>query len=79
MRQLYAQSLFILFALLIFSCTNDTGTVTVNYLEATAIYGDMDAIRSIPLNEEGCLSFLRNLVSVRVRLVFGVEWMASSC
>lgn len=53
MRYLYLQSTTILFALLLFSCTNDTGTVTVNYSEATAIYGDMDNIRSLPLNEAG--------------------------
>ncbi len=36
---------------ILFSCTDDTGEVEVNYLEATAIYGDMDEIRSIPINE----------------------------
>ncbi|MEM9544378.1 MAG: hypothetical protein AAGA77_00325 [Bacteroidota bacterium] len=38
-------------AAIFYSCTDDTGEVTVNYLEATAIYGDMDEIRSIPINE----------------------------
>jgi len=53
MKHLYFLSITILCSFFLFSCTNDSGTVTVNYLEATAIYGDMDAIRSIPLNEEG--------------------------
>jgi len=37
--------------LFITSCTDDTGTVTVTYQEASAIYGDMDEIRAIPLSE----------------------------
>ena len=44
--------LFILcLTLFITSCTEDTGTVTVTYQEATAIYGDMDEIRAMPLSE----------------------------
>lgn len=34
----------------IISCTEDYGTVTVTYQEATAIYGDIDAVRAEPLN-----------------------------
>jgi hypothetical protein len=50
----YTHILFpaILLTAVLFSCTNDTGNVEVTYLEATAIYGDMDAIRAIPLNKE---------------------------
>lgn len=33
------------------SCTKDTGTVTVNYVEATAIYGSIDDVRSTLLND----------------------------
>ena len=43
--------LVILMTLISLSCTDDTGQVTVTYQEASAIYGDMDAIRSIPINE----------------------------
>lgn len=35
----------------IISCTKDYGKVEVTYQEATAIYGDIEAIRSQPLNE----------------------------
>ena len=40
-----------LIAISIISCTTDYGKVEVTYQEATAIYGDIDAIRSQPLNE----------------------------
>lgn len=43
--------LLVCFALAITGCTEDYGTVTVTYQEATAIYGDVDAIRTEPLNE----------------------------
>lgn len=33
------------------SCDRDLGTVNVSYTEATAIYGDLDEIRSTPINE----------------------------
>ena len=51
MKYIEILSLTIISTLVLFSCTNDTGSVEVNYLEATAIYGDMDDIRAIPLNE----------------------------
>ncbi len=41
----------ILIAVVLLSCTNDTGNVEVQYLEATAIYGDMEEVRATPLNE----------------------------
>ncbi len=40
-----------LIAFSIIGCTTDYGTVQVTYQEATAIYGDIDEIRSQPLNE----------------------------
>ena len=40
-----------LIAISIISCTKDYGKVEVTYQEATAIYGDIDDIRSQPLNE----------------------------
>ena len=39
-----------LISLQYFSCTKDTGTALITYQEATAIYGDLDAIRNQPLN-----------------------------
>ena len=33
------------------SCTTDRGTVEVDYVEARAIYGDIDEIRATPINE----------------------------
>ena len=33
-----------------FSCTKDIGTALITYQEATAIYGDLDAVRNQPLN-----------------------------
>lgn len=53
MKNIYNLALPFFLALVLFSCTKDTGTVTVNYLEATAIYGDMDDIRALPLMESG--------------------------
>lgn len=53
MKNLYIQFTLLLFAILLVSCTDDSGTVEVDYLEATAIYGDIDEIRAIPLNEDG--------------------------
>jgi len=45
-------SLFLLsFLFLVSSCTTDDGTVNVTYQEATAIYGSLDDIRSIDLNQ----------------------------
>lgn len=43
--------LFGLIAISILSCTKDYGKVEVTYQEATAIYGDIESIRSQPLNE----------------------------
>jgi hypothetical protein len=40
-----------LIAITIISCTEDYGTVEVTYQEATAIYGDIETIRSQSLNE----------------------------
>ena len=40
-----------LIAISIIACTKDYGNVEVTYQEATAIYGDIDAIRAQPLNE----------------------------
>lgn len=36
---------------LFFACTKDTGTVEITYQEATAIYGNLDDVRAMPLNE----------------------------
>ncbi len=49
-----AQHLLFIFAVSIFcySCAKDTGTVTVTYQEATAIYGDLEAVRQLPLKEQ---------------------------
>ncbi len=33
------------------ACTEDIGTLKVTYFEATAIYGDLEAVRSYPINE----------------------------
>jgi len=52
MKYLNTICIAIMSAIVIFSCTNDTGNVEVTYLEATAIYGSMDDIRAIPINEE---------------------------
>ncbi|MEM9848960.1 MAG: hypothetical protein AAF847_13820 [Bacteroidota bacterium] len=41
---------YLLFAgLLLQSCSKDLGSVTVTYTKATAIYGDLDAVRTTPL------------------------------
>jgi hypothetical protein len=53
MKNLYIQFAMLLFGIFLVSCTDDTGTVNVNYVEATAIYGDIDEIRALPLNEGG--------------------------
>jgi len=53
MKNLKLLYLIFLFGILLVSCTNDSGTVEVDYLEATAIYGNLDEIRAIPLNEGG--------------------------
>ena len=48
----YRITFYLLFAsLLTQSCTKDTGNVTVNYQEATAIYGSLDDIRTSDLNQ----------------------------
>ena len=39
-------------SILCFSCAKDTGNVTVTYQEATAIYGDLEAVRQLPLMEQ---------------------------
>ncbi len=41
-----------LMSLQFFTCTKDTGTALITYQEATAIYGDLDAIRNQPLNTD---------------------------
>ena len=44
---------YLLLAALLFtlnSCTKDAGTISVTYYEATAVYGDLDEIRSQALN-----------------------------
>lgn len=53
MRYLFLSTITLLSVLFFTSCTNDSGTVTVNYQEATALYGNMDDIRSLPLNATG--------------------------
>lgn len=53
MKNIYTFTITFLATLILFSCTQDTGNVTVNYLEATAIYGDMDDIRALPLMDDG--------------------------
>lgn len=32
------------------ACTNDLGTLNVTYFEATAIYGDLEEVRALPVN-----------------------------
>lgn len=46
------QNLILLFCVcaIFFSCTDDTGSVEVSYKKATAIYGDLDDVRRIPVN-----------------------------
>lgn len=44
-------ALLFIAAAVMFSCTGDQGTIEVDYVEATAIYGSMSDLRSIPLNE----------------------------
>ena len=39
-----------LISLQYFSCTKDIGTALITYQEATAVYGDLEAIRNQPLN-----------------------------
>ncbi len=51
MKYLNTICIVLLTSIVFFSCTNDTGDVEVTYLEAKAIYGSMDDIRSIPINE----------------------------
>ena len=51
MKNFHLLAIPFLFLFCLTSCTKDTGTVTVTYQEATAIYGDLDEIRSTPLNE----------------------------
>ena len=46
---LFIASIFCI-CLVISSCVNEKGTVEITYQEATAIYGDLDAIRATPLN-----------------------------
>lgn len=43
--------LLTLISVVVFSCTEDYGTVTVTYQEATAIYGNIDDVRAEPINE----------------------------
>ena len=35
----------------IYGCTDDTGLIKVTYQEANALYGNLDDIRSTPVNE----------------------------
>lgn len=37
--------------LTILSCSKETGTINVTYFEASAVYGDMNEVRNMPLNE----------------------------
>jgi hypothetical protein len=50
MKHIY-QLAFASLILSIFSCTKDVGTVEATYFEATAIYGNLEKVRSTPLNE----------------------------
>lgn len=50
--KIYTPLLFLTIALLTLSnCTKDEGDITVTYQEATAVYGDLQAIRAEPINE----------------------------
>ena len=46
--------LFVSFALalIIYSCTKDAGTITLDYTKAIAVYGDLNEIRERPLIQE---------------------------
>ena len=37
--------------LLFHACAKDIGTLNVTYFEATAVYGDLDEVRSQPIND----------------------------
>ena len=50
MKQFTFLILVCLISLQFNSCTKDTGTALITYQEATAVYGDLDAIRNEPLN-----------------------------
>jgi len=51
MKQLTLFALSLLFAFSFSSCDKDVNTVTATYQEATAIYGDLEAVRGEALNE----------------------------
>lgn len=44
--------LIVLLVILMVSCTKDTGTVTMHYTKAHAVYGEIDSLRDIPLISE---------------------------
>ena len=48
----FIASLFCICLISFSACTEDSGTVEVTFQEATAIYGDLEAIRATPLNAE---------------------------
>lgn len=51
MKYLNLLCIAIIAAITLHSCTKDSGKVEVSYLEATAIYGSMDDLRILGLNE----------------------------